>query len=248
MCLDLSRLVVIIPAFNEEESIELVLREIPREGSPVIIVVDNGSTDATAERARAAGATVVTEMHRGYGKACLKGIQYARTLDPSAVVFLDADHSDFPDETTQLVQKLAEGYDLVIGSRVLGNAERGALLPQARWGNWLAVTLIRIFFGQRYSDLGPFRAIRWQALLAMKMVDQNFGWTVEMQVKAAIMGLKVAEVPVSYRKRIGTSKVTGTLSGTIRAGHKILWTIFKHGFSAPNRNRRAPQPEAKIST
>lgn len=247
MCLDLSRVVVIIPAFNEQESIELVLREIPADNVLEVIVVDNDSTDDTALCARSAGATVIAEPQRGYGKACLAGIEHARTLNPSVIVFLDGDFSDFPHEIIMLTKKLSEGYDLVIGSRVLGESERGALLPQARWGNWLAVTLIRMFFGQRYTDLGPFRAVRWQALQAMKMVDEDFGWTVEMQVKAAIMGLRITEVPVSYRKRIGASKVTGTLSGTLRAGHKILLTIFKQAFRTQRVNPRDDRAVAKTS-
>ncbi len=226
------KVVVIIPAFNEERSIELVLRDIPGGLVSETVVVDNGSTDQTAQRARNRGATVVSEPRRGYGRACLTGLEYARKLCPSVVVFLDADYSDFPSEMSALLDKLDDENDLVIGSRVLGNREPGALLPQARWGNWLAVTLIQLLFKQKYTDLGPFRAVRWNKLQAMEMSDQNFGWTVEMQVKAAIMRMQVAEVPVSYRKRIGASKVTGTLSGTLKAGYKILWTIFRYAIAA----------------
>lgn len=222
------KVVVIIPAFNEEESVAKVLGDIPTDLVDEVVVVDNDSTDGTAEAARAAGATVVHEPQRGYGKACLTGIDYASKMLPDIVVFMDADYSDFPQEMGALVRKIEEGYDMVIGSRVLGRAEKGALLPQARWGNWLAVCLIKLFFGYEFTDLGPFRALKWSSLLALGMRDEDFGWTVEMQVKAARLGLNTVEIPVSYRKRIGVSKVTGTLSGTIRAGYKILYTIFKY--------------------
>jgi len=222
--------VVIIPAVNEERSIGLVLQDIPQDLVSEVVVVDNGSTDETETVAREHGATVITEDRRGYGRACLAGIAHVRSLQPDVVVFLDADYSDFPEEMRLLLQKISEGYDLVIGSRTLGRADAGALLPQARLGNLLAVSLIRFFFGYRFTDLGPFRAITWSALMHLDMKDTNFGWTVEMQVKAAKSGLKTTEVPVSYRKRIGVSKVTGTFSGTVRAGYKILYTIFKYAF------------------
>ncbi len=233
--------VVIIPAFNEEPAIELVLGDIPRDRLEEIIVVDNASTDRTAERARALGATVVRERRRGYGYACLAGIAYAARLQPDAVVFLDADYSDHPEEIPLLLDKLEQGYDLVIGSRVLGEAEPGALLPQARWGNRLAVFLIQRLFGYRYTDLGPFRAVRWSALAALNMRDTTFGWTVEMQVKAVKLGFRVTEVPVRYRARVGVSKITGTVSGTIKAGYKILYTIFKYGLE-----RKGASPAAAL--
>ncbi|MFQ5652379.1 MAG: glycosyltransferase family 2 protein [bacterium] len=226
------KIVVIIPAFNEARSLPLVLHDIPTGLVAEVIVVDNNSTDATAEVARAAGAVVVRETQRGYGKACLAGMAHAGRYNPDAIVFLDADYSDFPGEMAQLVDKLRAGFDLVIGSRIMGKAEKGALLPHARWGNVLAVTLVKVFFGQKYTDLGPFRAIKWDKLMALNMVDENFGWTIEMQIKAARLGLRIAEVPVSYRKRIGVSKVSGTVSGTIRAGYKIIFTIFKQLFAA----------------
>jgi glycosyltransferase involved in cell wall biosynthesis len=222
------KVIVIIPAFNEEKSIAMVLQSIPKESVHTIIVVNNGSTDNTAQVARQAGADVVHEARKGYGNACLAGIEYGKRFSPDAVVFLDADYSDHPPEMPVLLNKINEGYDLVIGSRKLGNAEKGALLPQARWGNWLAVSLIRLMFGYTYTDLGPFRAVKWDKLLLLKMHDRTFGWTVEMQVKAIKAGLRITEVPVSYRKRIGVSKVTGTISGTIRAGYKILFTILKY--------------------
>jgi glycosyltransferase involved in cell wall biosynthesis len=221
-----AKVVVIIPALNEEDAIVRVLADIPGLASEVI-VVDNGSDDETSTRAEAAGARVVREPIRGYGQACLAGIA-ALPKDTDIVVFLDGDYSDRPAEMVYIIEPLLRGTaDLVIGSRVLGEREQGALLPQARFGNALATFLIRILYGVRYTDLGPFRAIRAEALLQINMVDRDFGWTVEMQVKAARRGLRGVEVPVSYRKRYaGASKVTGTLSGTLRAGWKILYTIF----------------------
>ena len=233
---------VVIPAYNEEVSLPLVLNDLasfdfmaPRR----VVVADNNSLDRTAEVARRQGAVVVPATRQGYGSACLAALDWLRDHDPpDVVVFLDADHSDHPDELPQVVAPIAAGEaDLVIGSRVLGDCEPGALLPQARFGNRLAVLLIRWFFGHSYTDLGPFRAIRWQALEELQMRDPDFGWTAEMQVKAVRHGLDVVEVPVSYRRRIGVSKITGTLVGTLRAGHKILWTIFRYGL-LPVRQRR----------
>lgn len=223
---------VIIPAYNEEASIGKVLADIPAAVVREVLVCNNGSTDRTAEVARAAGATVLTEPRKGYGSACLTGIRYLQNKpvdeQPDLVVFLDGDYSDYPEEMPLLIQPLLEGpYDLVIGSRALGNLEKGAMQPQQIFGNWLATSLIRLFYGYRFTDLGPFRAVRWPALLALEMADPDFGWTVEMQVKAAKQQLACTEVPVSYRRRVGVSKVSGTVRGTILAGHKILWTIFK---------------------
>ena len=219
---------VIIPALDEEDAIVRVLGDIPEELSAAVIVVDNGSTDRTAQRARECGATVVAEPRRGYGQACLTGMAELPE-GVSIVVFLDGDYSDFPSEMNTLVDPIARGVsELVIGSRVLGKREAGALLPQARLGNALATWLIRRLFGVQYTDLGPFRAVRLSSLTRLHMVDRNFGWTVEMQVKAARQGLRITEVPVRYRKRIGESKITGTLLGSVRAGYKILWTIFRH--------------------
>lgn len=221
------RISVIIPAFNEQDSIAKVLEDIPQGLVHEVIVVDNGSTDATAERARAAGARVIREPRKGYGSACLAGM--AALDGPDIVVFIDGDYSDHPEEMTQLVQPiLDDAADMVIGSRTLGEHEKGALLPQARFGNALATWLLRLLYGADFTDLGPFRAICYDKLLEIGMQDTNFGWTVEMQIKAAQHGLRSQEIPVSYRKRIGVSKVTGTLSGTVRASYKILYTIFKY--------------------
>lgn len=221
---------VVIPAHNEEAAIGKVLASIPGCLVGQVIVVDNGSTDATAARARSMGATVVREERRGYGRACLAGI--AALGNPDIVVFLDGDFSDYPEEMPALIAPLLESNtDLVIGSRTLGKRQRGAILPQARLGNLLATRLIRRFFGVAYTDLGPFRAIRFDALNRLGMEDCDFGWTVEMQVKAARMGMRVAEVPVRYRRRIGDSKISGTIRGSLGAGCKILLTIFRHARS-----------------
>ena len=221
---------VVIPALNEEASLPLVLADLPRPPVRRIVVADNGSADGTARLAREGGAEVVQAPRRGYGSACLAGLDHLRrTGPPDVVVFVDADYSDHPDELTRLVAPILAGEaDLVIGSRALGRRERGALLPQARAGNLVACFLIRLFYGHRFTDLGPFRAIRWEALERLEMSDPNFGWTAEMQVKAVRRGLRSTEVPVSYRRRVGVSKITGTVSGALRAGYKILWTVARH--------------------
>lgn len=224
---------VLIPAWNEENSLPLVLDAIPKQLVRHVIVCDNGSTDSTATVAKAAGAIVVSQPDRGYGNACLAGMRYLQDLpasqQPEIVVFLDGDFSDYPEELPKVTAPiLTDGKDFVIGSRRLGGMEPGSMTLPQRFGNWLAPMLIRLFYGYRFSDLGPFRAIRWDRLLALDMRDQNFGWTVEMQVKAAKQGLKCAEVPVRYRKRAGgKSKVSGTVKGTILASWKIMTTIFK---------------------
>ncbi len=222
---------MIIPVFNEEHSVGHVVHDLPKDWIREIVVVNNGSIDATSEVAEEAGASVLDEPVKGYGKACLKGIEYLleKQQPPGIVVFLDGDYSDHPEELPQLVEPIMnEKFDMVIGSRSKGDKEKGAMEPQAVFGNWLATRLLKILYGYQFSDLGPFRAIKWQKLLDLEMIDQDFGWTVEMQVKAAKNQLRCKEVPVSYRRRIGVSKVTGTLKGTLMAGYKILWTIFKY--------------------
>lgn len=223
---------VVIPAFDEEDSLPLVLADIPRPPVRRVVVCDNGSRDRTAAAARGGGAEVVSEPRAGYGSACLRAIDHLRRHDPpDVVVFLDADYSDHPEELTSLVAPLlANEADLVIGSRTRGRREPGALLPQARAGNLVACWLIRLLYRHRYTDLGPFRAIRWQALERLAMEDPDFGWTAEMQVKALRHGLRVDERPVSYRRRVGASKITGTLRGTLMAGYKILWTVLRYSW------------------
>jgi glycosyltransferase involved in cell wall biosynthesis len=218
---------VIIPAYNEEHSIGRVLNDLPKEKLKEIIVVNNASTDNTAEVARINGATVVEERRRGYGAACLRGISVVS--DSDIVVFVDGDYSDYPEELDQLIKPIIENRaDFVLGSRMIYPESREALLPQARYGNKLATFLIYIFFGYRFTDLGPFRAIRFDSLKQINMVDTDFGWTVEMQIKAIKNNLRIEEIPVHYRKRIGISKITGTISGTFKAGVKIMYTIFKY--------------------
>ncbi len=222
----------IIPAFNEEESLPLVLGELSSEIVDQVFVVDNGSTDRTAEVARAHGATVVDEPRRGYGSACLAGI--AAAGDHEVIVFLDGDYSDYPQDLPDLHGPVARGEaDLVIGSRMVNRESRHALLPQARFGNWLATRLMRLFFGIRCTDLGPFRVISTAALERLGMQDRDFGWTVEMQLRAHLAGLRVREVPVRYRRRVGESKISGTLRGTVMAGYKILTTIGAYRLRPP---------------
>lgn len=238
-------MLVIIPAFNEARAIGRVIDDVP-DMVDEIVVVNNASTDETGDNARAAGATVVREPNQGYGNACLRGIEYARRKQPDVIVFLDGDYSDHPDEMSRLLAPiLNDDADFVVGSRIRGEAEPGAMLPQARIGNGLACTLMRWIWGARYTDLGPFRAIRFQDLLALDMQDQTFGWTIEMQIKAVEAGLRVREVPVSYRKRVGVSKITGTLSGTVKASVKILWTIARF---ALRRGRNAPRTSTTGTT
>lgn len=210
----------------------MVLADIPRPPVRRIVVADNNSTDGTAEVGRRGGAVVVPAPMPGYGAACLAGLDHIRQHDPpDIIVFLDADYSDHPDELPRIVAPIIEGdVDLVIGSRILGRREQGALLPQARMGNFVACTLIRLLYGFRYTDLGPFRAVRWSSFERLGMKDTNFGWTAEMQVKALRLGMQVTEVPASYRKRVGVSKITGTVKGTIMAGYKILLTVFRYSF------------------
>ncbi|MBM9501263.1 glycosyltransferase family 2 protein [Leptospira sp. 201903071] len=228
---------VVIPALNEEKSIALVLKDLQKiKNSKIreIIVVDNGSRDKTAEIAFQNGAVVLNEFERGYGAACLRGIR--RILEsadpPNLVAFVDADYSDSPAELVYLLNEFQNpNIDLVVGSRALGKAEKGSLLPVQKFGNQLSTFLIRVLYGVKFTDLGPFRVIRLDSLKKLNMQDRNFGWTVEMQIKAAKLGMNCVEVPVSYKKRIGTSKVSGTISGSIKAGWKILYTIAKLQFT-----------------
>jgi glycosyltransferase involved in cell wall biosynthesis len=243
------RVVVIIPALNEADAVGRVVGEVPRSvpGARVmdIIVVDNGSCDGTASEARRAGAKVVAEPVRGYGRACLAGLS---SVDPAAcdvIVFMDADAADDPTDLPALLRPIVDGdADLVIGSRTLGaqagRAESGALLPQARLGNLLACALIRLRWGVRFTDLGPFRAIRQRSLARLGMVDSTYGWTVEMQAKAARAGLRCVEAPVAYRRRVGKSKISGTIVGSMKAGAKILWTIGR--LALTTRSTRGQHP------
>ncbi|MBI1745462.1 MAG: glycosyltransferase family 2 protein [Acidobacteria bacterium] len=221
---------VIIPALNEEASLGNVLAAIP-DWVDDLIVVDNGSTDRTAEVARLRGVRVVAEPRRGYGSACLAGIAALR--DPDVVVFLDADYSDYPEDMAQLVDPIVyDSFEMVVGSRVRGRCAAGALTPQARFGNWLACALIKFFWKVIYTDLGPFRAIRYATLMRLRLRDPDYGWTVEMQIQAARAGIPIQEVPVRYRPRIGQSKISGTLRGVWGAGTKILSTIFRLAFDS----------------
>jgi len=222
---------VIIPAFNEEDSISRVIADIPKTLVDEIIVVDNNSTDSTTQKALKAGATVLSEKRQGYGFACLRGMDYAKSKDrqPDIIVFLDGDYSDYPEEMPDVVRPITENdCDMVIGSRLLGQREKGAMLFHQMFGNWLSTRLLRLLYGVTFTDLGPFRAVKFSKLLELNMEEKKYGWTVEMQLKAAKQGLKTCEVPVKYRKRIGTSKVSGTIKGTVGAGYKILATLFKY--------------------
>ncbi len=222
---------LIIPAFNEEDSIAKVIGDLPSGLVRDIIVANNGSTDQTATKAREAGAVLVDESQRGYGKACLKAMDRINqsATPPDIVVFVDGDYSDYPEEIPLLIEPIVNGEaKLVIGSRSLGVSGKGSMTTPQRFGNWLATSLQWTFYKVRFTDLGPFRAITYSSLIRLDMKDENDGWTVEMQLKAAKMKLNCTEVAVSYRKRIGTSKASGTIKGTILAGYKILFTIFRY--------------------
>jgi glycosyltransferase involved in cell wall biosynthesis len=251
---------LILPARDEEQALPLVLQDLPRGVARRIVVVDNGSRDRTAEVARAAGAEVVREPRAGYGRACLAGMAALARPGPAGepplragdvVAFLDADRSDHPEELPAIVGPVLDGRaDFVIGSRILGGADMRALLPQAWFGNRLACALMRLLFGACYTDLGPFRALRWEALRGLRMGDPTFGWTIEMQLKAHSQGLRVLEVPVRYRPRLGRSKITGTVSGTLRAGTRILgwicaWRLRLWLSSAGSPRSRSPARDAR---
>lgn len=223
---------VIIPALNEERALPHVLADIPRPPVRRVVVADNGSTDATASVAAEKGAEVVHEPERGYGAACLRALAHLASDPPDIVVFLDGDYSDHPDELPALVAPIISGEaQMTIGSRATGRQERGALSPQQQIGNVVACGALRLFYGVHYTDLGPFRAIRWDTLRALGMRDRNYGWTVEMQIKAAQRHVSYREVPVSYRQRIGVSKVSGTVRGSVSAGAKILWLLGRYAWS-----------------
>ena len=228
---------VIIPAYNEQDSIANVINDIPSLVDE-IIVVSNNSTDLTEANAKQAGATVLIEKQKGYGYACLKGMDYIASTSlsdpskkPDIIVFLDGDYSDYPEELTKIIAPIIEdNMDLVIGNRDKKLREEGSMTPQQIFGNWLATSLMTLFFNAKFTDLGPFRAIKYDKLLALNMVDKTYGWTVEMQLKALKQNLRYTEVPVNYRNRIGVSKVSGTIKGSIFAGIKILSWIFKYSF------------------
>ncbi len=228
----MSQIKVIIPAYNEQDSIANVINDIP-DIVTEIIVVSNNSTDNTGINAKQAGATVLIENQKGYGYACLKGMEHiANQKDkPDIIVFLDGDYSDYPEELTKIVEPIInDNIDFVIGARVKRLREHGSMTPQQVFGNWLATFLMKLFFGAKFTDLGPFRAIKYDQLLALNMEDKTYGWTVEMQLKAIKQKLSYVEIPVKYRNRIGVSKVSGTVKGTIFAGFKILGWIFKYSF------------------
>jgi glycosyltransferase involved in cell wall biosynthesis len=223
---------VIIPAYNEQDAIANVINDIP-DIVDEIIVVSNNSTDNTEKNAKNAGATVLKEIKKGYGYACLKGLDYIAKLKdkPAIIVFIDGDYSDYPEQLTEIIAPIINNdIDFVIGSRVKRLREEGSMTPQQVFGNWLATFLMKLFFGAKFTDLGPFRAIKYDKLLALNMEDKTYGWTVEMQLKALKKELLYIEVPVKYRNRIGISKVSGTLKGSILAGVKILGWIFKYSF------------------
>jgi glycosyltransferase involved in cell wall biosynthesis len=225
------KIAVVIPACNEEASIAKVVRDIPGDLAAEVVVVDNNSTDATAENARNAGAAVIRELHQGYGYACQKGIEYLSAADrkPDIVVFLDGDYSDYPEEMSALVRPIIEqDFDLVIGSRMLRMKNRRAMPFHQIIGNRLLALLIWVLYGVRFTDLGPFRAIKYDTLAGLDIEDKTYGWPAEMQVKAVKRGLHITEVSVNYRRRIGKSKITGTVKGTVLALYRILVAIFKN--------------------
>lgn len=225
------KIYVVIPAFNEEASIGKVINDIPRNLIEEVIVVSNKSTDNTIEVATKAGAIVLEEYRQGYGWACLKGIEYAYQKNATIIAFLDGDYSDYPEQLHDVLRPILENdMDMVIGSRALGNRKKGSMTFPQVFGNWLATNLLKFFYKANFTDLGPFRAIKTIALKKLQMSDKTYGWTIEMQIKAAQNRLKFCEVPVDYKPRIGTSKVSGTIKGAVLAGIKIIFAVFKYKF------------------
>lgn len=230
--IDYTKVFVVIPAFNEEKSIGKVINDIPHVSRQNIIVVNNGSTDSTQKVVEDAGATALFEPRKGYGWACLKGCALVEELKGETIVFLDGDYSDYPEQLPRVIAPIYEqNMDLVIGSRALGNREKGSMTIPQEFGNWLASKLLKIFYGVNYTDLGPFRAIRLESYKSLGMSDKTYGWTIEMQIKAAQKKMKYCEVPVDYKARIGVSKVSGTIKGAVMAGIKIIFAVFKYKFT-----------------
>jgi glycosyltransferase involved in cell wall biosynthesis len=230
--IDYSKVFVVIPAFNEEQSIDKVILEIPNVPRKNIIVVNNGSTDQTQEVIESTGATALFEPRKGYGWACLKGCAYVEEMEGETIVFLDGDYSDYPEQLTKVIAPIYENnMDLVIGSRALGKKEKGSMTLPQEFGNWLSSKLLKVFYKVNYTDLGPFRAIRFESYKKLRMHDKTYGWTIEMQIKAAQNKMNYCEVPVDYKARIGTSKVSGTIKGAVLAGIKIIFAVFKYKFS-----------------
>ncbi|RYM32320.1 glycosyltransferase family 2 protein [Brumimicrobium glaciale] len=230
--IDYTKVFVVIPAFNEEQSIGKVINDIPHVPRQNIIVVNNGSTDATQKVVEETGATALFESRKGYGWACLKGCELVEELKGETIVFLDGDYSDYPEQLPRVIAPIyQENMDLVIGSRALGNREKGSMTVPQHFGNWLASKLLKIFYGVNYTDLGPFRAIRFERYKSLGMSDKTYGWTIEMQIKAAQKKMNYCEVPVDYKARIGVSKVSGTIKGAVMAGIKIIFAVFKYKFT-----------------
>lgn len=230
--IDYTKVFVVIPAFNEEQAIDKVILEIPNVPRKNIIVVDNGSTDNTKQVIESTGATALFEPRKGYGWACLKGCAHVEEMKGETIVFLDGDYSDYPEQLTRVIAPIYENnMDLVIGSRSLGKREKGSMTVPQQFGNWLSSKLLKIFYKVNYTDLGPFRAIRLDSYKKLGMRDKTYGWTIEMQIKAAQNNMKYCEVSVDYKTRIGTSKVSGTIKGAVMAGIKIIFVVFKYKFS-----------------